>query len=145
MRLYYFLYFVKSERYLVAEDFDWPLTTFNAGCNTYEEIFWDHQPNAVRAYEAYIRQLQEMGVAVPDMLLVLKTQASKTPIKSILLPMRKQSSKSRVVTFSEVEASHLLNLLDEAARRGEYYGPAKQYWARHQRILEKLSKPNEES
>ena len=42
------------------------------------------------------------------------------------------------LTLTAAECSHLLSLLEDGARRGEYYGNRDQYWTRHGRIKDKI-------
>ena len=42
------------------------------------------------------------------------------------------------VQLTPVEILHLLNLLNDAEQRGEYYGNKEQYWKRNTQIVEKL-------
>ncbi|MFA5135708.1 MAG: hypothetical protein WC505_08055 [Patescibacteria group bacterium] len=46
--------------------------------------------------------------------------------------------KSASLSFTAAECAHLLNLLSDAEKRGHYYGPREQYWARHKRIENKI-------
>lgn len=41
-------------------------------------------------------------------------------------------------TFSLSEINHIVKVLKENERLGEYYGNKEQYWKRHQNILDKL-------
>jgi hypothetical protein len=41
--------------------------------------------------------------------------------------------------FSPAEIGHLLTLLADAKREGGYYGNYKQYWTRHDRIMQHLT------
>ncbi len=43
-----------------------------------------------------------------------------------------------VVTLTEVEANHVIALMDDNEREGWYFAPREQYWKRHKRIKEKL-------
>ena len=40
--------------------------------------------------------------------------------------------------LTAAECSHIMSLLEDNARRGEYYGPKQQYWKRHGRIADKI-------
>ena len=42
------------------------------------------------------------------------------------------------------EANHLLSLMADNERNGEYYGPREQYWRRSERIKKKFIAPNAE-
>ena len=138
MRLYYFLYFLESGRYLVADDFDWSLESYFAKETTYYELHWDHRPHAIRAYEAIVRQAQANGIPVPKMSLRLKSAQTPAVHSEIQLPIRKTSSKKKTVELTVVEIQHILQLMGENAREGTYYGPKNQYWCRHHRIVDKL-------
>ena len=50
-----------------------------------------------------------------------------------------RSLKPRTYTFSEVERTHLLTLLNERDESGEYYGQRERYYARTKRLIEMLS------
>ena len=52
-----------------------------------------------------------------------------------------------IVQLTPVEILHLLNLLNDAEQKGEYYGNKEQYWKRNTRIVEKLKdpKPNDKT
>ena len=41
--------------------------------------------------------------------------------------------------LTKAEKNHILYLLEDNYRRGEYYGNKEQYWKRHDRILKKLN------
>lgn len=47
--------------------------------------------------------------------------------------------KNHTLTLTVAETRHLLVLLQDSARSGEYYGNRDEYWKRHQRIVEKLT------
>lgn len=47
--------------------------------------------------------------------------------------------KSPALKFTVAETRHLLQLLHDSTRVGEYYGNRDQYWNRHQRVTEKLT------
>ena len=49
------------------------------------------------------------------------------------------------VTFTLVEAAHVLSLLKDNKEEGVYYGPRQQYWERHDRIVKLLEKAAEET
>lgn len=42
------------------------------------------------------------------------------------------------MSFTAAECLHVLRLLIDAERRGEYYGPRDQYWVRNKRIEDKI-------
>lgn len=47
----------------------------------------------------------------------------------------------RAVILTQAEVRHLQSLLQDSVRSGEYYGDRRQYWNRHQRIVDKLTPP----
>lgn len=49
------------------------------------------------------------------------------------------------VTFTLVEAAHVLSLLKDNKEQGVYYGPRQPYWDRHDRIVKLLEKAAEET
>jgi hypothetical protein len=47
-------------------------------------------------------------------------------------------TKPKKITLTTVEAQHILHLIEQNERTGEYTAPRWQYWLRSARIKEKL-------
>lgn len=42
------------------------------------------------------------------------------------------------VRLSRIELDHVLTILRDASRHGDYYGDRRQYWNRHERVWKRL-------